>query len=386
MKNISIDNLNKLIRDNNGADAVLQTDDEYVVDVDNIVDPRIKYDMDEFISTYESPVSMYGSHRVDESMARLPLWLQNYFQWHAEQRRNPTNETKYTVTTCIGKERCGGTSDRLRPLPYFLLVANATQRVLIIKWTKPHELSEFLMPARDVDWRLPMEYDEMFANAESATCIRSKYGYKGYLSGPCSRYRKLMYEECLEYLSRRIGNDDTQVVGLTLTKRTEEIINDSNTLFQKFSYPRETKVLENWDFPDKFGDIFRVMFQPVPEIGRNLNESMVKLGLVEGQYSSAHVRARYPSDRFITHYVEKAGKKMKYVDKEGDLDIEGDTLKYLTGVSHHAISCAALSTSPPLPVYFASDTNNLTAYIARERQFISSYQEDQNREYGNIYV
>ena len=109
----------------------------------------------------KSVLTMYGNHRVKESMNRLPQWLREYFVWHAEQRRDPTENTRYLVSVCLNGGRCGGTSDRLRGLPYLLLVAYITQRVLIIKWTKPHDLSEFLMPAGDVDWRSTFELEEM---------------------------------------------------------------------------------------------------------------------------------------------------------------------------------------------------------------------------------
>ena len=346
------------------------------ISYNNWTDARILYHMD-FIATYKSPVSMYGKHKVDEAMSRLPEWLQHYFQWHAEQRRNPTVDTKYIVITCIGDERCGGLSDRLRPLPYFLLVANATQRVLLIKWTKPHDLSQFLMPARDVDWRLPIEDDDIFLKADKAFCLKDENGYFGYLSGSCSRYKPLCYDDCLTYLAERVSNDTHNIVGLDLLKRSTDQINNGNMLFQKFSYTSEAKILDKWDFPDMFGDIFRVMFQPIPPIGMNLNRTMSELGLYEGKYSSAHVRARYPSDQGLKKLIGD----LKYVDKNGKIEVKNDVLDYLTKVSQHALSCVALGTDSNSKIYFASDTNDLTKHISTTKHFINEYDENQTCEF-----
>ena len=67
---------------------------------------------------------------VQRSLRVVPEWVRNYVQWHKEQRLNYLNDpnTKFLTVTCHKDFSCGGLSDRLRPLPYFILAANKTGR------------------------------------------------------------------------------------------------------------------------------------------------------------------------------------------------------------------------------------------------------------------
>ena len=56
------------------------------------------------------------------------------------------------------KQRCGGTADRLKPIPFMLRMAYNTRRTLLIRWTRPAKLEEFLVPPKGgIDWRVPEE-------------------------------------------------------------------------------------------------------------------------------------------------------------------------------------------------------------------------------------
>jgi len=84
---------------------------------------------------------------VKEARDNVPGWLDDYVKWHQIQRRvnlyKP--ETKFLIVACHKNHMCGGISDRLRPLPFFLMLAHKTNRVLLIKWQK-FELEDFLVP------------------------------------------------------------------------------------------------------------------------------------------------------------------------------------------------------------------------------------------------
>eukprot|EP00553_Chaetoceros_curvisetus_P008027 CAMPEP_0204621464 /NCGR_PEP_ID=MMETSP0717-20131115/7160_1 /ASSEMBLY_ACC=CAM_ASM_000666 /TAXON_ID=230516 /ORGANISM="Chaetoceros curvisetus" /LENGTH=271 /DNA_ID=CAMNT_0051635869 /DNA_START=47 /DNA_END=863 /DNA_ORIENTATION=+ len=107
-------------------------------------------------------LTMYGAHRVQPSMRNLPMWLQDYFSWHNEQTEGSArNSTKFMVVTCLDKDMCGGFSDRLRALPFFLLAGNVTRRAICIHWSKPYGLDEFFEPPPGgIDWRCPKEVGE----------------------------------------------------------------------------------------------------------------------------------------------------------------------------------------------------------------------------------
>ena len=73
-------------------------------------------------------LTMYGNHRVQSSTAALPIWLQEYIIWNQKQRqRNDTQNVGYLIIQCkYGKGPFGGISDRLRALPFQLLLAQRT--------------------------------------------------------------------------------------------------------------------------------------------------------------------------------------------------------------------------------------------------------------------
>ena len=88
----------------------------------------------------------------------LPDWMLDYMIWHNDTRSSTSSnstDTKYLVVRCLKKEVCGGLSDRLKAMPFYIMLANLTQRVLLIHWTKPCPLDEFLLPPQNgIDWRV----------------------------------------------------------------------------------------------------------------------------------------------------------------------------------------------------------------------------------------
>eukprot|EP00592_Proboscia_alata_P009173 CAMPEP_0194361030 /NCGR_PEP_ID=MMETSP0174-20130528/8533_1 /TAXON_ID=216777 /ORGANISM="Proboscia alata, Strain PI-D3" /LENGTH=520 /DNA_ID=CAMNT_0039132961 /DNA_START=155 /DNA_END=1717 /DNA_ORIENTATION=+ len=282
------------------------------------------------IATERLPyLTMYGDHRAEISFAVLPKWLQTYFDWHSEQTRNSSNITKYVVLTCHGTKPCGGISDRLRPLPFYLLHASLVPRVLCIHWTKPFGLENYLTPpmyaaGRTVDWRcpadIPLDITRKFGNCQSVNCI----------------------EEDI----KRMRSINDKYVSLYLGSNSEDRINYHNNLFQLHTYTHEAPIIIKWQFIDLTGDIFRVMFEPVLALTQSINDTMTSLGLKENEYASAHVRSRYP--------IKTALRK---IDKQGGLDF-GYWKEYLLPIINNAVSCAnhiAMNST----IYFSSDNNEV---------------------------
>ena len=104
---------------------------------------------------------------------KLPEWVRTYAAWHGLQRRrylvakrnrNPAAvaDIKFLVSRCFRQDMCGGASDRLQDMPYNLMIANQTQRVLLLRWEKPAPLETFLVPPEGgIDWTLPNEMYNM---------------------------------------------------------------------------------------------------------------------------------------------------------------------------------------------------------------------------------
>ena len=88
--------------------------------------------------------------------------MTDYIQWHRRTRAQLTpdkyQDQNYLILRCLRHldPKCGGASDRLKLIPFALLVAHQTRRLLLIQWTRPHALEEFLVPpTHGLDWRVP---------------------------------------------------------------------------------------------------------------------------------------------------------------------------------------------------------------------------------------
>jgi hypothetical protein len=93
--------------------------------------------------------------------------MKDYFDWHKKQRREVLTPSKYTnmkylVMQCaFSHVICGGTSDRLKPIPTLLRYAAKTRRFLMIQWDRPWPLEEFLVPPKGMllsDEKLEVSY------------------------------------------------------------------------------------------------------------------------------------------------------------------------------------------------------------------------------------
>ena len=99
---------------------------------------------------------------------KLPTWVKQYAKWHKEQRtyyldakRNneSTSHIKFLISRCLTNDKCGGASDRLQDMPYNMMLANRTNRVLLVRWEKPASLEHYLIPPIDgpIDWTIQDE-------------------------------------------------------------------------------------------------------------------------------------------------------------------------------------------------------------------------------------
>ena len=290
-----------------------------------------------------SYLTMYGEHRVAQSLASLPKWFQDYVQWNRNATSN-RETTKYLVVPCTGGEECGGLSDRLRLLPFLLFTAKHTSRVICFYWTDPHPLETFLEPTElGIDWRCPAEFSESL----SLKMREIKWNY-----GRCDN-------QCIQKVLADYQKSEDKFI-LTKFVKIFDSINALNYLVQRHSYVKEMPDLRQggsgWMYPDMIGDIFRVIFKPVIPLAQNINSTMTRLGLVENEFVSVHVRARYPVPKL------KALRSFDRREEFKGLEFEGDVKKYLLTVMENAIKCGNLL-APHLPMYFISDHHNATQYV-----------------------
>lgn len=199
-----------------------------------------------------------------EASTILPQWMRDYFVWHREQIQLVSEESfhdfRYLVVECCAAARkCGGTSDRLRPIPFYIRLAFETKRILYIHWAKPQQLETFLLPpVGGMDWRTP---DWLVSRLQKASYINVRY-----------------------LLNR--ARLDISLVQARLQA------NDHGSGY----YENSTAVLEGeepWAFRRHYHDCWYVLFTPVPAIVQAIERELRELSLVPGHFGVAHIRALY---------------------------------------------------------------------------------------------
>jgi hypothetical protein len=209
----------------------------------------------------------------------IPDWMAEYFDWHVaerkrlllqEKKKNKKDDWKsshkFIVLQCLPASRkCGGTADRLKPLPLFLLLAHRTKRLLLIKWGRPAELEEFLLPPRGgIDWRVP---DWLYDIPE-------------FRAGP----RATNVEELVELME----NPE-----FTTVKARVQAHDHGAAYYDDHHEQQQRKDLSQPSFQQVYHACWRVMFTPAPPVARLIQEQLQQSGLQPGKYVGIHIRALY---------------------------------------------------------------------------------------------
>ena len=70
----------------------------------------------------------------------------------------------------------------MKAMPFYIMVANLTQRVLLIHWTKPTELKHFLIPPTEgLDWKVegtPVTIQDIRTRVTNILSIGYKLWYR----------------------------------------------------------------------------------------------------------------------------------------------------------------------------------------------------------------
>ena len=308
-----------------------------------------------------SYLTMYGEHRVKPALEKLPKWLSDYFAWHQEQVANANGETKYLVVTCLGLDRkCGGFSDRLRGLPFQLLVASKVKRVLCIYWSKPFGLEHLMKPPKGgMDWRCPTVFDSMVVHEKRSRngqpfIHNLMFGVGTGMNGPDGN-------RVAELLITKIKKNHDTFTSIGYENQAVDKIDKANNVFNAYSYRERMPVADKWFHVDLSEHIYRVMFEPVEPIAQSINATMSRLGLVENNYTAVHVRGRYPTRGL--HRILGVGDDVKDHDKGGhEQPFEGLYKEYLLNIANNALECGALLDRDS-QLFFISDSADLTNYV-----------------------
>ena len=246
---------------------------------------------------------------LEPNVGAMPKWIHDYFEWHAQEIQNLSESNweskKYLVMVCTGERSCGGISDRLKPLPFVLLLAHRSQRILMILWKKPAPLEEYLLPPPGgLDWRCP------------------------------------------EWLAPLLLASGGRVGGATPdTARLVELNVDDRVLFTRIQAP--TAGQDYYDahpeaystYESVFHHLFKNFFTPSPRLAALIDTKMKEHDLAPAQYASAHLRAMY------------GNRKWRDPNETIALTVNG-------------INCAS-RLFPGGPVYYAADIK-FSVHVAQE--------------------
>lgn len=255
----------------------------------------------------------------DRPELMIPEWMKDYFRWHRWKRstwKDPTNDNtedwreseRWLISQCLmsqDKRKCGGTADRLKPIPTLLRTAYENKRVFLIRWTRPAPLEEFLLPpAGGFDWRIPPALDEFIEDKRKGKRLATK---------------RLI----LEYAANGLSLVRARYQTGTPDKSYNELVFDTNSTELG---TRDNQ--EQFGFEPLFSRVWSVLFTPSPPIQEILQSRLSSLGLVPNEYVASHLRALYAVD-----------------------DRPLDEIHTFT---ENALACAT-NIYPGVPIFFASD-------------------------------
>jgi len=298
---------------------------------------------------------------LEKSKTIIPEWMAKYVTWHQEQRSimisnyTATNDMKFMVIRCIENQKCGGLSDRMKPLPFYLMVANLTQRVLLFHWTKPSQLGNFLIPPDGgIDWRIegtPVTLEEVRNNTN-------------YVNGHAS---SLSVE--VRMLAGNVDGGDRSYLSTCKVLNVhldggQQVIH-AETLFNRWRKERGQS-LPSWDGGGYLGwnpaanitqremleDVWRLLFQPSPGVQREIFDQMRDLGILHEKFNAVQVRAKDP--RLIPSDTIQESTKLDMLE---NYNITPKLHLYFEHRYNNAIACLQeISNETELPIYLASDS------------------------------
>jgi hypothetical protein len=252
-----------------------------------------------------------GTNNLWDEDPSLPRWMKSYFNWHAYKRKRLDatnwNSERWLVMQCLAEQdnkKCGGTADRLKPILYMLRVAYQTQRILLIRWTRPATLEEFLiLPKGGFDWRVPPFLADIMANETNGKRLVPNKVIQKYASGNMTLIRTRFQSSN--------GGADWYNTQLTTGEQS---------------------------FNEIYHKVWRIFFTPSVPVRNIIQRHMEDMRLIKGEYVSAHLRALYA--------------------------IQDRPKEQIHEWTRNAVNCAS-QLRPGKPIFFSSDSLEATHFAKR---------------------
>ena len=299
-----------------------------------------------------------GEKQVPSKSHPPPQWIKDYISFHNDARKKYPGKELFTnpdapkiiIRLCLGL--CGGLHDRLGQLPLDLVIANQTQRILLIQWHKPHALENYLIP-NEIDWTVPngVGYDDMKA-ARNHTEFPVSYSDDPTIEELDDAIQRTAHGDLSKFKVinlRILGDESSRLLSSRLYKSKEfdDMIDDSLT----------------------FGRIFWAFFKPSPSIQRLVQEHKEYLHLKNNSYIAVHCRTRHPKGWPKDKPLPRAENPMFPADRS-DIVFDGYEKEHTINITTHALRCASnfiRSNRPNEPVLLSTDTFKVTNFILSDK-------------------
>ncbi len=302
---------------------------------------------------------------LERSKSIIPDWMAQYVLWHQEQRHKfLTNSTsshdiKFMVVRCIENQKCGGLSDRMKPLPFYLMLAHLTQRVLLFHWTKPCPLEQFLVPPDEngINWKIegtPVTMQEIwnqtnYVNGHASSLSNEVRMLAGMIDGGDRSY----LSSC-KVLNVHLDGGQQIKLAVGLFNRWNAKRGQSPPSWAPDSSYLGWNTSAHIPQREMLEDVYRLLFQPSPGVERAIFDQMNNLGILGQKFNAVQVRAKHP--KLIPMGIMDQHWKLDMLENVS-YDTNSKLHAYMEHTHDNAIACLwNISKEKELPIYLASDS------------------------------
>jgi hypothetical protein len=307
---------------------------------------------------------------------RLPQWFYEYAIWHSRTVQNLTldsyDQYQYVVLRCVrGDSKCYGTADRLKMIPVMLKLAQESQRILFIYWSRPFPIEEFLLPnTYYMNWTVPSFLIEpLQMEAVRPIWKLGDHGKFGMLD-TASQGQQVIRIMSMTYAS---GYYDDRLIQNEMNSTSTSHNNDTQT--------DDVVELPMWEI---YSDFWKAMFLPSPGVLDKIRATLQSLDLLAGTeniyqthlttllpsirvkpYISVHVRAKYKGDTTERHPEENAIRcatllQQQHNNSTGTYSLDQPLNYASSSDGTNGSNTGSHLHSRTLPIYIASDTSIVT--------------------------
>jgi hypothetical protein len=248
-----------------------------------------------------TPQRIVNEDSVDNSKSNSSNNSNSNQTINRHHKKEPEILPRFLIMRCIHGDRCGGTSDRLKAFPLFILLAKESDRILFIRWgrDRPFPITEFLQPGLLWNWTVPEPLLQILEEGDEQHSVVEKHRH----------HRRVYYDGTKFKQLRQSSLDPTiwVVEGNDYSGGASRYHNLIANIVQPAEWRQEDDNYANF-----YHDLFHESFVPSPAIAMLLlayidqdvtNDSLrpghsLPIRMQPNKYVVAHYRAKYPGEPY----------------------------------------------------------------------------------------